>query len=333
MAIYINYVPSSTLDVLDTSQLSNYTPLASLDVGENAFFERDLEYRIPEMLKFEHGRISARTVFPIDRRAGPAAEVITLRQMTQVGVARITTDYGNDITLAEVFTEETKSNVRSITAAVQTSIQEIRAAALANMPLDREKTDAAREAMLRLENTIAWQGDAVHGLAGFFTDGNIPRFDVPTGASPVETPWAGKTGAEMVLDMNLTVNPIAENTNGVEAANTLIIPRAQYNRAHSTRMETGTDTTALRYFVENSPYIKTMDDVIPVDDIAGLGDSGKDVLIAYDKNPSKLVLNIPLDIEQFPPEVRDMVTRRIYHMRNGGVLIKKPLSIRIGEGI
>lgn len=329
---YTNHVPSSTFDARDIKQVVRYAVLASLDTGENAFFERDLEYKIPEMLKFEHGRISARTVFPIDRRAGPAAEVITLRQMTQVGVARITTDYGNDITLAEVFTEETKSNVRSITAAVQNSIQEIRAAAMANMPIDREKTDAAREAMLRLENTIAWQGDAVHGLAGFFTDGNIPRFDVPVGVS-TDPEWSTKTGAEMVLDMNLVVNPIAENTNGVEAANTLIIPRAQYNLAHTTRMETGTDTTALNYFVNNSPYIASMADVIPVDDIAGLGDSGKDVLIAYDKNPSKLVLNIPLDIEQFPPQERDMVIRRIYHMRNGGVLIKKPLSIRIGEGI
>ena len=333
MGKYINYVPCASLDVNDITQLVKYAPLASLDAGENAFYARDLEYKIPEMLKFEHGRISARTVFPIDRRAGPAAEVITLRQMTQVGVARITTDYGNDITLAEVFTEETKSNVRSITAAVQNSVQEIRAAAMAKMPIDREKTDAAREAMLRLENKIAWQGDAVHGLAGFFTDANIPRFDVPTGASPVATPWAGKTGAEMVLDMNLTVNPIAENTNGVEAANTLIIPRAQYNLAHTTRMQTGTDTTALNYFVNNSPYINSLSDVIPVDDIAGLGTAGKDVLIAYDKNPSKLVLNIPLDIEQFPPQEVDMVMRRIYHMRNGGVLIKKPLSIRIGEGI
>ena len=48
---------------------------------------------------------------------------------------------------------------------------------------------------------------------------------------------------------------------------------------------------------------------------------------------SKLVMNIPLDLEQFPPQVRDMVTRVIYHERFGGVLIKKPLSIRIAEGI
>ncbi len=331
MAKNFNHVPLASLDQSDITQLSSYEPLASLDAGTNYFFARQLEYIIPEMLEFEHGRISARTVFPIDRRAGPGAEVIVLRQMTKVGSARIVTDYANDIPLADVFTEETTSNVRSIAEAAQWSIQEIRNSKLANMNLDRDKTDAAREDILRKENLIAWEGDATHGLAGFFTDTNIPRFTVPTGVGGVT--WALKTGAEMVLDMNLTVNPISENTNGVEAPDTLLIPRAQYNRAITTRMETGTDTTALRFFAENSPYISGMENIIPIDDIAGLGTAGVDTLIAYEKKANKLVMNIPLDLEQFPPQVRDMVTKVIYHERFGGVLIKKPLSIRIGQGI
>ena len=326
MGKHFNHVPLASLDVRDIKQISLYEPLASLDVGENVFLARDLEYKIPEMLNFEHGRISARTVFPIDRRAGPGAEVIVLRQMTKSGAAKIITDYANDIPLANVFTEETKSNVRSIAEAAEWSVQEIRAASHANVPLDREKTDAVREDMLRKENKIAWEGDATHGLAGFFTDANIPRFSVPG-------VWSAATGAQMVADMNATVNPIAENTNGVEAPNKLVIPRAQYNLAVTTRMETGTDTTALQFFVNNSPYIASMSDVIPVDDIAGLGAGSVDAMFAYEFNSSKLVMNIPLDIEQFPPQVRDMVTRVIYHSRFGGVLIKKPLSIRIAEGI
>jgi hypothetical protein len=333
MGTHFNHVPLPTLDTNDITQLSRYPKhgLDSLDAGENQFFARDLEYKIPEMLEFEYARISARSVFPIDNRAGPGAEVITLRQMTKVGVAKIVTDYANDIPLSNVFTEETKSNVRSIADAAEWSIQEIRASAMAGMQLDRDKSDAAREAMLRKENKIAWEGDATHGLAGFFTDTNIPRFTVPAGVGGV--PWSLKTGAEIVDDMNATVNPISENTGGVESPNKLVIPRAQYNLAHTTRMADGTDTTALQYFVNNSPYIASMSDVIPVDDIAGLGAGGVDAMFAYDFNSSKLVMNIPLDIEQFPPQERDMVTRVIYHMRFGGVLIKKPLSIRIAEGI
>lgn len=337
-----NHVPLMTFDQAQkVENLSEYyfmpqleanLKLATADTGENYFFSRELEHIIPEMLMFEYGRISARNVFPIDRRAGPGAEIITLRQMTKVGAAKIVTDYANDIPLANVFTDESSSNIRSIAEAAEWSVQEIRAASLANRPLDRDKTEAAREDMLRLESKIAWQGDAANGIAGFFTDTNIPRFTVPDGAS-TDPEWSTKTGAEMVADANAVVNPIAENTNGVEAANTLIIPRAQYNLFHTTRMETGTDTTALQFFVNNSPYIASMANVVPVDDIAGLGTAGVDVMIAMDRNASKLVMNIPLDIEQFAPQIRDMTTRVIYHMRVGGVLIKKPLSIRIAQAI
>lgn len=330
----IKHVPLSTFDATDIKQVCQFNPsqLPSLDAQQAYFFNRELEYIIPEMLEFEYGRISARTVFPMDMRAGPGAEVITLRQMTKVGAARIVSDYANDIPLSNVFTSEVKSNVRSIAEAAEWSIQEIRASAMTNRDIDRDKTDAAREDMLRLENKIAWAGDADHGLAGFFTDGNIPRFTVATGGGGF-TEWDTKTGPEIVDDLNQLVNPISEDTNGVEAPNRVVIPRKQYNIAHTKRMETGTDTTALQYFVNNSPYIASMDDVIPVDDISGLGDGGVDAMFAYEYNSSKLVMNVPLDIEQFPPQERDMVTKVIYHMRFGGVLIKKPLSIRIGEGI
>jgi hypothetical protein len=330
MGKYINYVPLTSFDAKDITHVSRYSDLSSLDVGENAFFAQDLRYVIPETLKTEFCRISARTVFPIDRRAGPGAQTIELRQMTQVGAARITTDYGNDIPLVNVYSEFTTTNVRSLTAAVEFSTQEIQSAALAGQPLDRDKTEAAREAMLREENQIAWNGSAVHGLAGFFTDTNIPRFTVPAGVGGVT--WALKTGDEMVLDMGLTVNAIAEDTCGVEAPDTLLIPRAQYNLAAQARLA-GIDSTALEYFAKTSPYIAGMANIIPIDDIAGLGTGGVDTLIAYEKNPSKLVMNIPLDIQQFAPQERDMVIRTIYHQRTGGVLIKRPISINIGQGI
>lgn len=331
MAKYINYVPSLTFDAKNIEHVSKYSNLSSLDVGENAFFAQDLRFVLPETLKTEFGRISARLVFPVDRSAGPAAQTIELRQMTQVGAARITADYSNDIPLVNIFSEFTTTNVRSLTAAVEFSLQEIQSAAsIPGNTLDRDKTEAAREAMLREENKIAWEGSATHGLAGFFTDTNIPRFTVPTGVGGV--PWDDKTGDEMVLDMALTVNAIAEDTLGVEAADTLLIPRTQYNLAAQARLA-GIDSTALEYFAKTSPYISGMDNIIPIDDIAGLGDGGVDTLIAYEKNPSKLVMLIPLDLQQLAPQERDMVIRTIYHQRTGGVLIKRPLSINIGQGI
>ena len=329
-----NHVPLRTFDATNIRHVSRYPRggLSSLDVGENRFFERDLQYIIPEMVNFDHALISARTVLPIDRRGGPAAQVVRFRQITKTGAAKIITDYANDIPFSNVFAEEFTGNVRSIAEAAGWSIQEIRSAALANVPLDREKSDAAREDMLRRENAIAWNGDATHGLVGIMTDANIPRTTVPDGAS-TDPEWSTKTGAEQVADLNLLVNTIPETTGMVEAPDTVLLPPAQYHLALETRMETGTDTTALAFFVANSPYIKSMDDVIPVNELVGAGTAGVDVGIAYKRDMSKLALQVPLDIEQFPPQEVDLLVKTIYHMRTGGVTVKKPLSLHMIEAI
>ena len=334
MSAYINYVPLPTFDSLNIRHVSQYPSrgLDSLDVGENRFFERELQFIIPELSMFEYGRISARNVIPIERRGGPAAEVVRFRQITRTGLAKIISDYSQDIPYANAFGEEFTGNVRSIVAKAGWSVQEIRAGALAGVAIDREKSEAAREAMLRQENTIAWNGDAAHGLVGVMTDANIPRTTVPDGAS-TDPEWDTKTGAEIVADLNLLVNTIPNTTNQVEQPDTVLLPPAQYHLALTTRMETGTDTTALKFFVDNSPYIKSMDNVLSVAELVGAGAGGVDVAIAYERNLRKIAMNIPLDIEQFAPQVRDLMTDVIYHQRFGGVQVKKPLSVHIIEAI
>ena len=326
-----NHVPLSSFDATDIKHLSKYPArgLDALDAGENYFFSRELEYIIPEMVSFDYGRINARKVLPIDMRAGPAAETITFRQITKVGAAKIISDYSDDIPVSNAYGEEFKGNVRSIGEYAQWSVQEIRAASMANRPLDRDKSEAAREDMLRLENQIAWTGDPDNGLGGLLTAPNIPSAAVPNGAGG-NPEWDTKTGEEIVDDMNFIVNSISDNTNDVEAPDTLLLPTAQYNLAASKRMSSGTDTTALQYFINNSPYVK---EVVAVNELKGAGPAGVDIMVAYQRNASKLQMNIPLDIEQFAPEIRGLTTKTLYHMRCGGVTVKKPLSVNIGESI
>lgn len=314
---------------LKLDSIFRFNPEAlSLDAAQTAFFRRELEHIIPELFEFEHARINARSVFPIDRSAGPAAQTITFRQFTKTGTAKIISDYANDLPLVNVFGEEFTGNVRSIGIAAKWSIQEIRAAAMAGRPLDRQQAEAARETMLRLENNIAFQGDALHGLIGLFTDPNIPTVTVAAGVGGVT--WALKTPAEILLDMNDCANSIVETTGDIEVPNTLIMPTEQFNLIASTNAALGTDTTILRFFLNNNPYITQVMNIRELD-TAGTG--GVDAMVAYDRNISKIRLNVPLDIEQFAPQEVDLCIKVPYHMRAGGVTVHKPLSLSICEGI
>lgn len=300
----------------------------TLDAAQTAFFRRELEHIIPELFEFEHARINARTVFPIDRSAGPAAQTITFRQFTKTGTAKIISDYASAIPLVNVFGEEFTGNVRSIGIAALWSIQEIRAAAMAGRPLDRQQSEAARETMLRLENGIAFSGDALHGLVGLFTDPNIPTATVAAGVGGVT--WALKTAAEILLDMNDCANSIVETTGDIEVPNTMLLPTEQFNLIASTNAGMGTDTTILRFFLNNNPYVSQ---VMNIRELDGAGTAGVDAMVVYDKNISKLRLNVPLDIEQLAPQEVDLSVKVPYHMRAGGLTVHKPLSLNICEGI
>lgn len=295
----------------------------SLDAAESAFFKRELEYILPELFEFTFAKINARRVFPIDRSAGPAAETILFRQITKSGIAKVISDYANDIPLVNMEVEEFTGNVRSIAIAALWSIQEIRAAVKAGRPLDREQAEAARETILRLENQIAFQGDATNGLVGMFTDPNIPR----TAGAGV---WSAATPADILADMNLAANAIPETTGDMEEPGTLLVPTPQFNIIAEDNAAMGTDTTILRYFLNNNPYIS---EVMRVRELTGAGAGGVDVIVAYDRNPRKLRMHVPLDLEQHAPQEKDLAIKTIYHSRTGGVQVIKPLSLHIVEGV
>ena len=67
-------------------------------------FDAPLPDDVLQLFEIDFARINARNIFPIDRSAGPAAETITYRQFTKTGLAKIISDYANDIPLARVTT-------------------------------------------------------------------------------------------------------------------------------------------------------------------------------------------------------------------------------------
>lgn len=320
-------VPLHSVDQNDVRNLVEWPTsgiaLQTCDVQTNRFFKRQLEYFIPELVDFEHAPISARTILPIDRRAGSGAQIITWRQKTAVGQAKVMSDFGDDVPNASVFAEEFTSSVRSLACEATWSLQEIRAAAMANVPLEIEEGEAAREAILRLENSIAWNGDSKHKLVGVIDTPNIPTAVAPGGV------WSGKTAAQKIADLHLLVNSIFEDTNQVERANKVLMPTEQYHLAVTENAGTGTDLSVLEYFVRNSPYINSTSDVIPLNEMKGAGAGGVDIMIAFDMNMAKISMQVPFDLESLAPEVRGMTTNVIYHERFGGVIVKKPLSLNI----
>lgn len=319
----------------DLNVIKNFTKLRH-DAGETFFFARELEYiksksydiEFPEMKAFKH--------LPISTEAGEGAQAITYAQFEEVGLARIIESYADDLPRADIRGKEYTSQVKSVGCSYGYSVQEIRAAIFVGRSLTQRQANAARRANDQKINRLAWFGDTVYNILGIINTPNIPAYLVPADGVGASTLWVDKTPDQILRDLNLITNSIVALTKGVEMPNTVLLPVAQYTLIASTPRSATSDTTILEYFIQNNPFITTVD-WVPELVGAGIeppnGGLGSDMFIVYDKNPDKLTMEIPMPFTQYPPQERGLEFVVPCESRYGGVITYYPLSLAFGEGI
>lgn len=311
----------------------------NLDANESAFFARELEHIKAQTYDVLYPEYKATMLIPVDTSAGPGAETITYQSFDSVGLMKIIANYADDLPRSDIFGKENTSKVKSLGGSYGYSVQEIRAAQMANRNLNNRKANAVRRANEQAVNRIAWFGDADTGLLGMLTQPNVPAATVQTGATSGNVRWIGatvKTPAEIVQDLNDLCNDPIDASNGVEIPDTVLLPIAQFTKISTTRMESGTDTTIKEFFMKNNPQITTLEWVNELKAVAPLPSGGAgpaDVAIAYRKSPDKLSLEIPQPFEMFPAQERGLEFIVPAHSRIGGVIVYYPISINIIEGI
>lgn len=314
----------------DFARNFKFQPDQRLDAAENAFLERQLRHMIPGVIMREYAKINARTIFPVYFANDPAAKKISYEYVEEYGEAEIVSDYSSEAPLAETRTTEHDTNVRGLWAAAQWSIDEIRAAARTGTPLEERKARGARDILIRLENQIAFNGDADFGLVGLFTQtagtgpAAIPR---DTAAGTI----AAQTAAQNLDMLHALANAVPNATDDVESSDTMALPPAQYDIVATQKLGTlGQSPTVLSDFLQHNPHVRT---VLRVRELAGAGSGGEDVAMVYDRDIEKVRLNVALDLEQMPPERKGMSVKVTYHMKSGGLTVTKPLSLRLLEGV
>lgn len=314
--------------------MSQAQTFARLDDGESIFFARQLESVKAKTYDKKYTQLKIRSLLPVSFEAGPGAETIKYEQMDQVGVAKIVANYGTDFPRADVRGKEFRSPIKSLGSSYGYSLQDIRAAKFAGKPLDQRKADAARRAIMQQENTIAYFGDVPNALPGWFSNVNIPTVSLPADGAGSLTTFASKitTPDKIVRDLNSVANNPMSISKGVEVADTLLMPITQYTLCASTPRSTTSDTTILKYFLENNPFVKNADWLVELA-FATSPSLGSDSMLAYRRDPDAVTLEIPSDFEQLPPQEKGMEFEILCHQRIGGVLIYYPLSMSLAAGL
>jgi hypothetical protein len=313
----------------DAQDLRAIESTGRMDANESVFFARQLEYIKGKAYDVKRPKLSALALIPISTEVNEGAESITYRQYDAVGMAKIISNYANDLPRADVTGKEFSSPVRGIGVSYGYSMQEIRAAIYANVNLDARKMNAARRSHEEKINALAWSGDSESGIPGFLSNVNVPSYVLPADGTGSTKTFSTKTPDQIIRDVNGLINSIRTTTKDVHQATEVWMPVAQYTLLATTPRSSTTDTTILEFLQKNNPGV-TFRSVV---ELAGAGTSGTDVMIAGEINEDNVRLEIPMMFRQYAPQPRNLEFIVPCESRFGGCVMSYPLALAKAEGI
>lgn len=322
---------------------------ARKDASESLFFARQLEYIRPGLFEVLYPEFEAKKWIPLETTIAPGAEDYTYRAVDKVGRAQLIKEYADDAPRVDVKGVESTQKIRGMTAMYGYTMQELRAAMMAQMPLDVRKAMAARYAIALLADEVFFYGNSDlsvqqaasgsdagalnAGLKGLANLSNTTSFTTPNGGQGSKL-WNKKTADEIVADMHAVVQNVVTTTNGIHRPDTLLLPLRAYNIAATKRMGDGSNQTCLDFFLATSPYVKECAPSYRLDYTRSTNWSGTTGrAIALEKNPDRLAGLLPLEFEQLPPQQEHFEIRTSCHGRIGGVVAFYPKSISYMDGI
>ena len=285
------------------------------------FLDRQLEYIRPQIFEVEYGDIKYPTILPVTAEAGPGAQTFTYRIMDATGDFKLISDAADDLPRADVSQTEKSINIRSFGGSFGYTVQELRAAQMANLSLEQRRASAVRRAYEEKVESVAMFGEGSVSLAGFFNNATV---DVISANKWFST--ASVTAQEMLEILNQGVSAIISGSKMKEQPDTILISYEDYNIISTTRNSDSSDVTVLEYFLRTNPFIR---DVEPINQLAAANSSlAKNRMVVYKRDPQKVQLHIPQPLELFPPQQRGLEFIVPAHARVGGVALYYPKSVK-----
>jgi len=284
------------------------------------FLERQLEYIRPQVFEVQYSDIKYPTILPVTSEAGPGAQTFTYRIMDATGEFKVIADAADDLPRADISQTEKSINIRSIGGSFGYTVQELRAAQMANIALEQRRASAVRRAYEEKVEDIAMFGEASVGLGGFFNNSTVDLV--------VADKWftdSGTTAQEMLELLNYGVTAIVNGSKMKEEPDTILMPYEDYNKVSTTRNSDSSDVTVLEYFLRTNPYIRNVEPINQLDADNSVLDKNR--MVVYKRDPQKVQLHIPQPLELFPPQQRGLEFIVPAHARVGGVALYYPKSV------
>ena len=294
-----------------------HTGAERLDDAGSIFLARELDALRARIYDQETVPYNALNVFPVQSEAAGWQETLTIRVIGSFGMARIISDYSDDIPMVGIWGASATVTLYTVADAYQFSMAEIEKAIATGKALSERLAIAARRGVDAKINDLVWNGDADYGIVGVLNHPNITGHAVATKWAPTA---AG--AAAMLADINTAISTVMSTTKGLHQINSLVFPIG-VQQTLTTQMP-NTQISYKTYLLQENPglqisYAQELDDA--------------NVALAFEKSADVAAIEMSQAFRQHPAQWNNLHAKVICDARTGGLIVYQPLCFYKFTGV
>lgn len=299
--------------------------VAKLDAKDSAFLDLQLQSVETQIYRKEYPALKARSFIPLKADVPGGAESFAYYVFDVFGQADWASNYSDELPPQGIRGEKVTGKVEGIVDSYGYSSQDLRAAAMANMPLDAELAQAAMERIEFKVDATAALGDKSKGFIGMARHPNVDILQA-TGT------WASQTGDVILADLHRLAGYAFVQTKELFPADTMLLDTASYDLISTKPVNTSgvEGRTVLSAFLASNPHVKSVQSWTK---LGTASDAGGKRAICYKRDSRVLQLVIPLETQTHEPQRRGLRYVIPLEMRFGGVIVRQPKAITYMDGM
>lgn len=291
------------------------------DAALTYFIARELEFVKTKVWEDKYRPHKAFDLIPVESEVHPGAENVVWREETLAGIAKIVSNYADDLPQSDVGTRKNTREILTVAGSFSYTFKDMLSAAFSGRALDAAKARSLKHSVERTVDELAAIGHTASGITGMLNNGSVALTSLASGA------WATATADEILQDMADCVGAVFSASSGVFEADTLALPTAEYQIAAQKRLG-DTETTVLQFFLANNPFIKSVEHWWRLD-TAGASSVAR--MVAYRKDPDVLHIEMPMLFDMLDPQEKNLAAVVPGLAMTAGCIVSRPLAMQYAD--
>lgn len=287
-----------------------------------AFYISQLSVVEAKIYEVKYRHIVYQELVPVDMSDPEWIDEVTYFAFDAVTVGKFVGANARDLPESDMTASKTTIPVFYGGNAYGYSLDELRKSQQLRMPVDTTKASMSFRGFQEHAQRVAFFGDSDVGITGLFNNANVQLDN-----SVVD--WDTATGAEIHADMQNFLVKVWQNSAEVHIPNVLVLPSAKWSQISTQRMDSGTDTTVLQFFMKNNLYTDKTGQPITVKNNLELNTAGvasAPRMLAYELTAENLTMRMPMPWRSIAPQPIGLRIQVPAEYKFGGVAWRYPGS-------